>query len=347
MPSDAKKKLIGKKSNTPSLAMVAERAGVSTATVSRVINGIATNKASEATVKKVQAAVKELGYRPFSAGQALRRKESRMVGVLAASLANPLMSAIVASIEIALREHNLTMVLCDTHETPEIQDEYLQEMMALQVRAIVIVSAVESPLLDQLRLSGVKLLFVNRPDPGNFDSAYVGIDNYQAGVDLADFLLAHGVRTFSLLHGSLDKTAAYWRKKGFLARLETAGLVKSAINCATTDELNHLNVGFNAMGSLLAQKPETSRVLICLSDTIAYGAYRYLNEAQDHKPEDFVFWGFDDSPINDWLANWLNSVGVEAESYGPAILQALQQLWRGEPFDAPVFLPHNIHVRAG
>lgn len=343
MATDSSRKRSDKATSPPSLSMVAERAGVSIATVSRIINDIP-NKASEATVKRVREAIAELGYRPSGAGQALRRKESRIVGVLAATLANPLMASIMASIEFSLREKNLVMALCDTHETPAIQDEYLKEMMALQTRAIVIVSAVDSEGLDKLREAGQTLLFVNRPDPGWAGSPYVGINNYQAGVDVANLLLTKGVRHFALLHASLDRTAAYWRRKGFLDQLATAGIPESEVWHATAEGLRHPDVGYSAMQDLLARK-DPPRMLICLSDPIAYGAYRCIREAGLRVPEDFVIFGFDDSPINQWLADWLNSVGVPAKDYGPAVLNALQTLWNKQPLTEPVYLPHQITLR--
>ncbi len=112
-----------------SINAVAARAGVSIATVSRVINGVA-NKASPATIVRVKEAIAALDYRPTSAGRALRQRTSRLVAVLAANLANPAMAAIAASAETALRDAGLVMVLCDTHDRPELQDEYLREMLA-------------------------------------------------------------------------------------------------------------------------------------------------------------------------------------------------------------------------
>ena len=86
-----------------SIRAVAERAGVSIATVSRVVNGMH-DKARDATVRRVLDAVAELGYRTQSAGRTLRQREGRIVGVLVANLANPAMAAIAAAIEAALRE---------------------------------------------------------------------------------------------------------------------------------------------------------------------------------------------------------------------------------------------------
>src|SRR5690349_5335391 len=82
-----------------SIATVAAEAGVSIATVSRIVNGVA-NKASAETTARVRAAIAALDYRPTGAGAALRKRRSRLVAILAANLANPSMAAIAAAAEV-------------------------------------------------------------------------------------------------------------------------------------------------------------------------------------------------------------------------------------------------------
>jgi LacI family transcriptional regulator len=158
--------------NASSITAVAARAGVSIATVSRIMNGVQ-KKASARTVAKVRAAVAELDYRPSSAGRVLRHGQSRLVAVLAANLANPAMAAIAASTEAALRKRGLVMVLADTHERADLQDEYLMEMQAQRVRATVLLAAVASPRLAEVTANGEALLFVNRQSPVDEAAAFV------------------------------------------------------------------------------------------------------------------------------------------------------------------------------
>ena len=113
----------------PSLATVASAAGVSAATVSRIVNGDH-GRASARTIEKVQRIVAELGYRPNHAGRSLRRRASQVVAMLSPNLDNPAMAAIAASTESALRAAGYVMILCDTHDRAELQDEYLEAMRA-------------------------------------------------------------------------------------------------------------------------------------------------------------------------------------------------------------------------
>ena len=330
------------KNGRTSLAMVAAHAGVSIATASRIVNGI-TNKASKETIKRVRASVDELNYRPASIGRALRCQESRIIGLLAAAMENPTMAAIVASIESALRDEGFVMSLCDTHERAEVQDEYLLEMQSQLARAVIIVGAVGSPVLDLMRQSGPPMLFVNRPDPDDSNSPYMGMDNYRAGLDVADFLIARGIKKVAIIHASIDRTSATLRRQGVLDGLAKIGLDEQDVLHAHVEGLNHLEVGYAAMAQIL-EREDHPRVVLCMSDLLAYGAYRRVLEAGLDPVKDFGFIGFDENPLNAWIAGWLNSIGVSSEEYGKASVAALKAIWGGHAQEGPIYLPHHFRL---
>ncbi len=322
-----------------SISEVARHAGVSIATVSRIVNGIS-NKASEETVRRVQESIRELGYRPSGAGQALRRRESRIVSVIAGNLANPSMSAIAASVEIALREMGLVMVLCDSHDKPELQDEYLREMQAHSVRGFVMLSAIPSPVLKDVLASNQTVLFVNRVNPMGHTPAYVGIDNRRAAMDVADLFLSRGICHPLLIHGSLGSSATADRVSAFSERF--ARNAETHVAVVGDDRLNHLEIGFDKMQQYLDEFDEIPEAVFGMSDLIAYGAARALRE-KGIRGVPMV--GFDDNPLNDWIAPWLTSVRVPYARYGLAISEALDRLWNHET-GFSVCLPHKLVLRA-
>jgi LacI family transcriptional regulator len=326
-----------------SLASVAQLASVSITTVSRVVNGVP-NKASEATIERVRAAIEELGYRPGGIGRALRRQQSRVVGVLVANIANPSMAALASAAEQVLRDSGHVMALCDTHECPVVQDEYLLEMRSQLACAVVLAGAVPSPGLDALRAAGHTVVYLNRPDPGDPASSYVGIDNRRAGADIAAHLLAHGERRAAVLHATLNHTAALWRVEGFLDTMHEGGARQADLPCATFEGLDHQIVGYHAMDQLLAAD-DCPRVVVCMSDLLAYGAYRRIREAGLSVPREFVLFGFDDNPINPWLADWLNSVRMPLDQFGPALMTALQAQWTSQQ-RKQIILPHELVIRS-
>jgi LacI family transcriptional regulator len=323
-----------------SISAVAQRAGVSIATVSRVTNGVA-NKASPATVARVQEAIAALGYRPMGAGRALRRRESRLVAVLAANLANPAMAAIAAAAEVALRNAGYVMVLCDTHDEPELQDEYLLEMRAQYACGLVLLGAVDSPVLRQFNASQEPLIFVNRrnPVPGG-QGRYVGIDHEQAGRDVANWFADSQMKSVALIHARLASSATAGRVQGFRAQLSARGLAVPGARIQTLASADHLQIGYKAMQKII--RPGLPDAVFCTSDLIAYGAYRAAAEHGALAGRDYALVGFDDSPLNPWIAPWLHAVRVPYDQYGAAIARIL----RAAP-DAQqdIVLSHQLIIR--
>lgn len=328
--------------NAVSITAVAARAGVSIATVSRIMNGVQ-KKASAQTVAKVRAAIAELDYRPSSAGRVLRHGQSRLVAVLAANLANPAMAAIAASTETALRERGLVMVLADTHERADLQDEYLSEMQAQQVRATVLLAAVDSPRLAEATANGATLLFVNRQSPIDHTATYVGIDNGRAAREVAEFFISQGRRRLAVIHGSLGSSATAQRVAGFKDGLRRQQSKGSKFCAATAPGLDHLAIGYQAMARLMRTRARIDGVF-CTSDLIAFGAHRYAQEAGIVVPDDIMLVGFDDSPLNDWIAPWLSSVRVPYDAYGHAIAEEIVAI-RASNLGNQQVLTHSLIVR--
>jgi LacI family transcriptional regulator len=327
---------MAEKAKTATITEVAGRAGVSIATVSRVMNGVA-RRATAETQARVWEAVGALGYRPQGAGQTLRQRQSRLVAVLASNLANPTMAAIAAGIETSLREAGLVMVLCDTRDRAELQDEYLLEMRAQAVRATVLLGAVSSPGLTRLAESGDPLLFVTREGPA---PAFIGIDDHRAGADVAAFMLARHIAAPAAVHGSLASSATAARIAGFTQALAAAHAPIGPV--VTLPGAEHIAIGYRMAEAALAQAPG-KRGIFCASDLIAYGAHRRLAECGLHVPADVLLVGFDDNPLNDWIAPWLSSVGVPYDRFGPAVLAGLHHIWRGE--HVRILLEHRMKAR--
>jgi LacI family transcriptional regulator len=302
-----------------SIGSVAKRAGVSIATVSRVMNSVS-NKASQDTIDRVRQAVLELGYRPVGAGRALRRGKSRLVAVLASNLSNPSMAAVAAATETALRSAGYVMVLCDTHDDPKLQDEYLLEMRAQYACGLVLLGAVASPVLQDFVSAREPLVFVNRRNPfGN--GRYVGVDNAAAGEEVAAWFIQNNRLNVALIHGSSTSSATADRIYGFKAGLSKNGISLPRDMIFGSKVLDHLQIGYEGIAKIMRKGIQPEGVF-CTSDLIAYGAHRWLCEQHiDLTATDIV--GFDDSPMNPWIAPWLHAVQVPYSKYGNAIVRAL------------------------
>lgn len=313
-----------------SLATVAARAGVSVSTVSRIVNG-ETKRASAATIQRVQAAIEAVGYRPNPVGRALRRRESRVVAMLIANLDNPAMATIASSTEAALRSAGYVMILCDTHDRADLQDEYLEAMRAQFVRGFVLVAAVPSPGLADLSAQGAPLVFVTRRPPHGA-GAFVGIDNRGAGAAVAARFLAEGCKAPAVVFPRLPSSAARERVEGFLAQLEAQGTRLADIRLEAGEGLSHLHIGYDGAERLFSTGPMPDAVL-CVSDQIAYGVHRRALERNIRIPADCVLISIDGTPLNRWVAPWLRSLEIPYADYGQHVVESFERIWSGAPDD--------------
>lgn len=316
----------------PSLADVARAAGVSPATVSRLVNG-QTHRAGPETAQRVRDAIAALGYSPSPLGRGLRRRESALVALLAPNLDNPAMAAMAASIEKALRAAGLVTVLCDTHDRADLQDEHLALMHAHAARGIVLIAAVPSEGLRGAIARGDRLVFVNRRDPIG-TGAYVGVDNHAAGAFAAQYLIDAGLADLAALSPREPSSTGADRLAGFVDHARKAGARVSVHLGAGGD---HLAIGADAARAMLAERA-WPKGLFCPSDLMAYAAARIAREA-DVALGRVV--GVDGNPLNAWLAPWLASVRVPYPDFGAAVMEALSDCWSGQaPRDR--ILPHEL-----
>lgn len=321
-----------------SIETVSTLAGVSKATVSRVMNGI-TNKVSAETRTRVLHAVESLGYRPSHAGSALRQGRSHLVGLLVPDPGNAYNASIAGAVEQALRPLGKVIVLGNTREDARVQDDLLREMRSLLVGGIVMLGAVKSPELEDCLRARIPVVFVNRRSPVGLAGPYVGIDNAQAGREIGAYFADRGFRDVAVLHGPLTSSATRGRVGGFrsafLKRTGSRGRVRPFL--ASVDRKLS---GYLLAGELLAAGA-APQAIFCTTDEIAYGAAKRCHERGLRVPEDITLFGFDGNPLNEYLAPWLSTISVPYEEFGPAAADILRALWNKEAPSPPgdVILP--------
>ena len=169
---------------------------------------------------------------------------------------------------------------------------------------------------------------------------YVGIDNRGAGAEVAQWMADQGCNDVALIHGNLASSATAERVAGFRAALVAQGIRLPAGLVQSAAGLEHLQIGHQGMGRLLKRK-KAPQAVFCTSDLIAYGAHRCAREAGLQVGRDLVLVGFDDSPMNAWIAPWLHAVRVPYAAYGAAIVRAL-----GEGGARPTILRHELVIWA-
>ncbi len=144
------------------------------------------------------------------------------------------------------------------------------------------------------------------------------------------------------MHGPLYSTVSESRLRGLTAVLAEQGLPLSPDR--QIESPLSMEGGYQGFASLWERHPDL-RSVFCGSDQIAYGAYRRCRELGIRVPEDVRLYGFDDNPLNDWLAPWLDTVRVPHVAYATETVGLLKRLWDGQPARS-VLLPYDLVIRS-
>lgn len=320
----------------PTIHDVARLSGVSTATVSRYFSG-KLNVILPQTVERVREAARTLGYTPSQIGRSLRLADSRVVVMLVPDATNFFTADVAASVESALQGIGLSMVLGNTAETAEKQDQLLADAQGLRARAIILQGAIDTPRLREIATQHRNVVFVNRrPAPG-IASPYVGIDNFKAGLAVGKHFVERGYTNCVAIHGPRHYPGSSERLEGFLKGLGSRKPIFQ-FECPFTME-----AGYQQGQLLLADRSQRFAVF-CANDMIAYGLYRVAREKGLRVPQDIVIFGFDDNRVNSWLAPWLSTIKVPAFDFGPAVVELIKKAGSGMP-EKRVILPFEMIIR--
>ncbi len=282
---------------------VAELAGVSLATVSRVINPGA--KVSEQTRQKVLAAMKELGYRPNSIAQSLATRSSNSVGVLVSELYGPFYGAMLSAIEGTLRAAGKFVLVAAGHNNEQQELEAIRFLVSRNCDALIVhVEALTDEFLVQHNQKSTPLVVVNRNVTGLADRCF-SLNNELGGYLATQALLARQHRNIAYISGPLGWIDAQQRLAGHKRALAEAGVAFDARLLYEGDY--HETGGSEALNALLATGLPFSAV-VCANDDMAAGAMAAAHERGFELPGQLSIVGFDDAPISRYVYPKLTTI---------------------------------------
>lgn len=267
-----------------SIKDVAERAGVSVATASRVLSG--KGYSSEEARTKVEAAIRELDYRPNRLARSLREKKTRVIGLIISDIRNPFFSEITKSVEDAAIAQDYSVLICNTNEDPKREMRSLELMQDENVAGVMIspTMAGAKRFADYLSFKFPVVAFDRKPDGVDVDC--VLIDNVESSALLTQSMIDAGYRNIAGVFGKQSYTAAL-RLKGFQNAMAAAGLKPAAMAKVLPVEVE----GARSTSDMLNAHPEIDAI-VCSSSLLAIGAYKAMRSANQSKG----FASFDDAP---------------------------------------------------
>jgi LacI family transcriptional regulator len=279
---------------------VAERAGVSTAVVSYVLND-GPRSVAPRTRERVLDAVDALKYRPDGRARTLRLGSSRTIGVVVPDAANPFFAELASAIEAAAFERGYAALVCTTANNAERELAYVRGMAERRVDGLVFVSSEGRHGLDDLLELEIPVVALDRL------SGAVPISTIQTRNELGallgtQHLIAHGHRNIAFLGGP-DVTVTPDRRAGWLEALSRAGLAPAAVTYAPFT----FEGGRESVSSILSGDDPATAVLVC-SDVQAIGLLKGLDERLLGVPRDIAMISFDGTTVGRFAKPALTTV---------------------------------------
>ena len=326
----------------PTIHDVAKRAGVSTATVSRVLSS--PEKVLEATRRRVIKVVAELGYSPNASAKSLRTLTTRKLLVTVPYIANPFFSLIIQGIEEAAQREGYAVVLGDTHYDPDLEERYGDMLLRREVDGLIFLGHTVSKSLSALIKTGSLPPIVNGCEYSRrlgVPSAHV--DNEAAAYEAMNHLYGLGHRQVGVITGPLASPLSRDRLRGAQRCARENGKARhmTVVNGDFT-----IDSGIAAAARLLAQESQPTAIF-CFSDEMAIGVLDYVHRIGLSVPESLSVIGFDDIRIARYVRPALTTISQPMLDIGRETVRLLLGVLQGTVTSpVSITLPHKLEIRA-
>jgi LacI family transcriptional regulator len=324
-----------------SIKDVASRAGVSAATVSRVLNDHPAVRAD--TRLRVLAAVTELDYRPNTLARSLRTAQTRTIGLVVSDVLNPFFTELARAVEDEARALGYSVVIGNADEQPELQDHHIATLIDRRIDGLLLSPADgATPLLrEAVRADAVPLVFVDRWIPGLDDVPVVRADGRAAIRDLVAHLHRLGRRRLAIIAGPAATTTGRERIEVFRSALAELGLTLPQEYIGQGDF--QADSGRRCAAGFLGL-PEPPDAVFAADNLMALGALDEFRGRGLRVPGDVALAAFDDIPWFPHTDPPITAIAQPTRELGQAAVRALADRIDGRPASS-VTLSARLEVR--
>jgi LacI family transcriptional regulator len=298
-----------------SIKDVALKAGVSTATVSHVLNG--TRGTRSQTRQRVMAAVRELGYSQNQAARNLARGRSSLLGLIISDIRNPFFPEVTSAFQDQALMHNLDAMVLNTNYDAERTLNSVKRLIGLQVPGVAILtSQIDPSVMSLLAEKNIAAVYL---DLGRVDRSISNIvlDYAHGIVEALEHLTRLGHRRIAYIGGPVRLHSAQQRQKAFAECAQRMGLASPRI----IDADFTVKGGYFACSKLL--DPDRPTAIVAGNDLTAIGVLHRAYDAGLRVPEDLSVVGFDDILFSEYTQPALTTVSVPRDEIGRVAFQAL------------------------
>ncbi len=344
-----------------SIKDVAEQAGVSTATVSHVINQ--TRFVRDTTRQKVLDVIESLNYQPSAIARSLATNLTHTIGLIVADITNPFFTAVARSVEDEINHHGYHLILCNTDEEPARENEYLRLLFARQIDGLIIApTGLHSDQLTRMAQADIPIVLLDRELP-NFNAPLVGVDNEAGAYQATRYLIELGHHRIAVLMGRETISTLRARVQGYKRALQEASipideaLITRADPHSDTNRpyppdstpASHFNIQmtpniYQALQTLL-DLPHRPTAIFIANNQMTLGTLHALKERNLRCPEDISLITFDD---HDWAALFsppLTVIRQPTYRLGQVVAQLLMRWINQQDVNSPAPLPVELVIR--
>ncbi len=312
---------------TITLRDIAEKAGLSISTVSRVLNRkTEQHRISKETERLVLKTAKELNYRPNQLARGLRLRNTQTIGLVVPDISNPFFACLTRSIQNTAHKLGYTLIVCDTDENVGLEIEHINLLRSKGVDGFVIMPVGQRyEHLEPLVGEGVPVVLVDRCFP-ELQTDSVVVDNHRGAYELTEYLLACGHRRIAIIQGLPQTFTSNERVRGYRDALLSHGVAVDESLIVGRDfrrENGYIET------KLLLSLREPPSAIFATSDLITLGALEAISEEGLHIPDDISLVSFDDVEFGPFLRCPLTAIAQPKEIMGEIAVNLLMERLRG------------------
>jgi DNA-binding LacI/PurR family transcriptional regulator len=276
----------------PNIQDVAKQAGVSISTVSRVLNGTA--KVNNEVKKRVEASIQALDYQPNPAARSLRTNHSRIIGLLISDIQNPFFMRLIQGVEDEAQRHDYSLILCNSNENPQREQQYLEVLYSERVAGAIIVPTrerLDEVTLNKFKERNVPIVVVDRRVKDKHVDAVL-VDNVRGAYEAVAHLVSNGYRRIGAITGPLTVTTGRDRLEGYRQALRDAGIY----NEPALERSGNFDVatGQKLAGELLQLSPPIDALFLG-NNLLTLGAWKAIHAHNLKVPGDIGLVGYDET----------------------------------------------------
>lgn len=293
----------------PTIYDVAKAAGVSIATVSKVINN--TGNMRDTTRERVKQAIIELNYQPNMVASALTGKGTETIGLLVPDISNPFFAEMARTIEDRAHEVGMSVIICSTDTDAEKEKKYIDLLKRKQVDGLIIAATIQDiELLEDLKEGTIPIVMLTQDDVG-LGLTSVSVDDFKGGFDATHYLINSGHKNIAIIAEYANSSRM--RIYGYRDAHEEENLPIDEQNIYRTTA--RIENGRKVMLEMVKNKKVPTAIFAC-NDLIAIGVIQGAKEAGLRIPKDLSVIGFDDTILAEIVAPRLTTVSQPIADMG-------------------------------